>query len=366
MKQENMETKFKVKKVEREEYSKFVGFQKKIYKSDNNFRDLQSVVLKQIINQKAEVLRGSIFTPYFVLENDTVVGVFALVVMDRLSDTLQITFLDFLDNHKIFETIYNFSKEIAKQKGLKKLLIGLNLHINYGLGLLSSGFEKIQGFGSSYNKKYYVEHIEKYIKPTDILYSYKTKMSNIKFNQSEKTTEYIKQNFEIKNADFSNIKQTAELYTKVNNLSFTEHKYYYETRLAESVELFDGLKYILKPENLLFAYYNKEPIGFILWYPEFNQLVGAGKGITPAVFLKIKLQRSKINTMKLVEFGVLPKFRNRGAIFALLYHLYEKYGHKFEYLESGWIMEENRPSSAVTEHFKMEKYKQFKVYEEII
>ncbi len=357
-----------IRAVRSEEYGKFIAFQKKIYAGDAQFRDLQSVSLKGILRRKAEITRGSRLEAYFVWEEgrEEVLGVFMLACIDRMADTLQIAFLDFVDRAEVFAKIHSFSRDRAKALGLSKLLLGLNLHVNYGLGLLPSGFEKRQSFGSAYNKAYYIRHIERCMQASDILYSYRCAIKDIPMPLPEKTTAYLEQNFTVKKADFRNIRKTAALYTSINNRAFAEHKYYYEARPEEDIELLRSFRFLIEEKNLLFVYHKGEAVGFMLWYPDFNRLLREGEGFHLRSLLRCKLQAGKMDTLRLVEIGVLPAFRNRGAGIALLAYLHRTEGKRYRYLESGWIMEENAASKGIALRFVPEVYKQFRVYEEVL
>ena len=353
--------------AKKKDYKKFIDFQKEIYKYDAQFRDLQSVSLPDILERKAQIIKGSYIEPYLVYSDEfKIEAVFILAVIDRMPDTMQIAFLDFVDKEEVFGEIYRFAKQKAKEKSTSKILIGLNLHVNYGLGLLADSFGSIPSFGSAYNKEYYIKYIEKYMKPTDTLYSYKIKISEMDVNLSDRLREYISKNFIIRQADFKNIKETAAIYTQINNKVFVNHKYYYTAREEEDIELLSSFRYVIKEENLLFVYHNEKPVGFMLWYPDFNQLLGIGKRLGIFSVLKYKLGLEKIDTVKITEFGVLPEYKNSGAVIALLDYFYKLRGNDYVYLESGWIMKSNKASTAITSRFMKNKYKTFKVYEELL
>lgn len=354
-------------KAKKKDYKHFINFQKEVYKDDGNFRDLQSNFLPYILDKKAQITKGSDIEAYILYSDEgKIQAVFVLAIIDRMPDTLQIAFLDFVDKEEVFGEIYKFAKLKAKEKSVSKLLLGLNLHVNYGLGILADSFNLPSGFGSAYNKEYYIKHIEKYMQVTGMLYSYRTKISDMDMSLPDKVRNYMAKNFIIKHADFRDIKKTAALYTEINNKAFAKHKYYYTARKEEDIELLSSFKYVIKEENLLFIYYHEKPVGFMLWYPDFNQLIKAGESLGAGAVLKYKLGLQKIDTVKITEFGVLPEYKNSGAAVALLDYLYKLRGRDYVYLESGWIMESNVESTAITKRFMKNKYKSFKVYEEIL
>ncbi len=357
--------KMHIEELDSSKIKNFIAFQQKIYEGDENYRDIQSISLKSILKAKAKLNNGSYIKGYILYSKDkTILACFVLAVMDRLNSYLQLAFLDFVDDEQVFAGIYEFAKAEGKRLGLSRLVLGLNLHVNYGLGLLADNFDKAPSFGTAYNKAYYIEHIEKYMKNSELLHSYRIKISDMDMGLSDKIRKSFAENFTIKKADFKNIEATANLYTAINNAAFTEHKYYYESRADEDIELLREFSYIIKEENLLFIYHKGEAVGFMLWYPDFNQLLKKGEGINLFSLIKLRLLSGKIDTAKVVEIGIIPKFKNTGAIIALFDYLYRNYKDKYSYLESGWVMDSNIDSVGMARRFMGEAYKSFKVYEE--
>ena len=141
-------------KAEKKDYKKFINFQKEVYSGDEYFRDLQSISLPNILEHRAKITEGSDIEAYMLYsDKEKIEAVFALAVIDRMPDTLQIAFLDFRDKEEVFGEVYKFAKLKAREKNLQKLLLGLNLHVNYGLGLLADSFKSMPSFGSTYNKR---------------------------------------------------------------------------------------------------------------------------------------------------------------------------------------------------------------------
>ena len=67
----------------------------------------------------------------------------------------------------------------------------------------------------------------------------------------------------------------------------------------------------------MFVEKNNEVVGFMLWYPDFNQLMNPKETVGLKTVIKNKLYGKNIDTFKIVEIGVAPEERNKGAILAL-------------------------------------------------
>ena len=349
-----------------EDFAVFMSFQQKVYKNDKNFRNLQKNILPDILRGRSAITRGSRLVPYMLLEGNELLGVFMLAVMDRMTETMQIAFLDFKDHPHVFSAIYDFSKKEAGRAGCKKLLVGLNIHVNYGLGILADSFDFSQSFGDAYHKAYYRLRIEELLAPSDILYTYRIRIRDMQMGLSPGALERIRCRYKVREADFSRVREMTLIYSKINNAAFSRHKYYYPTRVREDMELFSSFRALLSGHNLLFVYHGEEPVGFLLWYPDFNQIVKPGKGVGIGTVLKQRLLPGSIDTLRIAEFGIIPAHQKKGAVYALLEYLYEGQKDRYTYVESGWVMEENLDSKGVVKRFMKYPYKEFRVYEEVL
>jgi hypothetical protein len=127
-------------------------------------------------------------------------------------------------------------------------------------------------------------------------------------------------------------------------------------------KLFKELKYLLREENLIFVEKLGVPVGFMLWYPDYNELIN--KGETPGIktVVKNKLFSDRIKTFKIVEMGVIPGERNKGAILALFDYCYKSTKGRYESMESSWILSENIKSKSFGMKWADEEFKHYKAY----
>ncbi|MDO4710899.1 MAG: hypothetical protein Q4A75_02890 [Peptostreptococcaceae bacterium] len=351
-----------VRKAGHEDLDAIIKFHKKLYAGDPYYRDNQTRTIKALFKRKMEIQKTSEIVPIVAEKGDEIVASAFLAVIDRMKDTVQIAFLEMEDDRSVAGSIIDHAKIFAKERGIAKILIGLDLHVNYGLGILSEGFDKIRSIGSSYNLSYYAKNLEPFASRVKELVSFRGEIGALDLKISPKLQERLA-HFEIRHADLKNIEESAKTYSFINNQAFTEHDYYYESREKEDIELFKEYKLFLKPENILFAYKDGGPVAFVLWYPDFNQLIGPGQELGVKAFIKSRLFPKSIDTIKLTEFGVIPKYRRTGAIYALLKHCYELNKDRYRYIGSGWILSGNHASSNLTSKFLKEESARYKVFE---
>ena len=82
-------------------------------------------------------------------------------------------FFEALPNYQgAVNLIINYAKIIGKTKNCKKIIIGLNTHINAGAGILVEGFST-NSYGNNYNPAYYVDYFKSFKANIHTMTSYK-------------------------------------------------------------------------------------------------------------------------------------------------------------------------------------------------
>jgi GNAT superfamily N-acetyltransferase len=174
----------------------------------------------------------------------------------------------------------------------------------------------------------------------------------------------------VRKLDKRKLHKEIEIYTYLNNACFLDHPFWAERNVQEDFELFHPFRFLIKEENLLFAEKDGKPIGFFLWYPDFNQLLKGHQHLGIKHVLQYYFTR-RIDTFRFTEIAVLPEYKLSHAAQALILYAIpyiRKAGIK--YGEGGFIFEENKNSIAMTRRFleratgiKMEPHRHFALFE---
>ena len=352
-----------IKVIDKTSVNDYLALCKEVYKDNIYYRDSMSTVLKDILKGKSQICKSSEIIPVLVIDQGKTVAACTFAIVDRMKDTLQVTFFEALKNQEsAVAKMMDYGKKLAQERGISKILIGLNFHVNYGLGLLADHYDSNQGFGSAYNPPYYIEYFKRYASEEINLVNYLGTMDKYDSSQDQRLQKRLMKNYTVRKADFKNLKRDVEIYTSLNNRAFSQHKFYYQRRIEEDLELFKEFRLLLKEENLLFLEHEGNPIGFLLWYPDFNELIKAGESIGLKTVINSRLFPQKIRCYKIVELGVLPEFQKKGAVLALFYKVRELVKDRYDFCESGWILEENTASRGFGSRWVGEEYKHFKVF----
>lgn len=354
----------KVVECNSKNYQLYLKFIRYIYKNNKFFKDTTSSLLKSFLLKQSEFCKHAFIHPIMVYDDNQIVAVCTYIHANNYKDALQISYFEALPQYdKVVELIINFAKKLCKERAATKIIIGLNGHVNYGLGILSDHYDTPLSFGNNYNPPYYIEYFNKYKTIDYTLTSFYGNMSDFNLDRQKRAIERVCSNFTFRNINFKDFKNEIKIYTDLNNNCFKNHSFYFGRSYKADYELFKELKLFIKEENLIFVEKDGQPIGFMLWYPDFNELILEGKTIGISTFIKNKLFSKKIKKFKIVEIGVLPKFHNTGAILGLFNECYKRTKGKYDLYETSWILDTNFKSKNFGVKWADKEYKHYKVYE---
>lgn len=349
--------------VGKEKRKEFLNFYKKQYLNNDLKRDTLSGMLKNLLYEKSELCKSVYTEPVMVVDNNEITMISVLAHAQRMPEYVQICFFESDKfNMDAFKLILERAVIMTKEKKANKLTGSLNIHVNYGLGFLSSDFNIKQSFGSAHNPEFYNYYFEKNGFETIDMVSYKKDMVNSPELINNHIRGRLNEIYAVKEADFKNFKHEIEIYTKINNEAFSDHLFYYQRKTEEDYELFKSLKYLMKEANLLFVEKAGLPVGFMLWYPDFNEIIDKDETVGIRTVIKNKLFSNKIKTFKIVEMGVIPGERNRGAILALFDYCFKCTKGKYDTMESSWIIKDNLKSKSFGIKWADSEFKHYKAF----
>lgn len=327
--------------------TQLLKFHKKQYLEDPLKRDSMSGLLSGILFEKSQMSKAVKAFPILVKEGEDILLTAVLANVDRMDDYLQIAFFESPEYKKeAFDLLMDHALKLARELGCSKISASLNLHVNYGLGFLADSYKEPQSFGMAHNPPHFHRYfMENGFQKIDLL-TFKKDMENMESLVPESLSKKLQKKYLVRNIDFKKLRQEALTYTRINNDAFRDHLFYYKRVPKEDLELFKDFRHILRPENLLFVQKDGEDIGFMLWYPDFHQIMPPSSSIGIGTVLRSRFQGRKIDTFKIVEMGIVQSHQGKGAILALFDHLQRITSGRYRYFESGWVLKDNHQSRA--------------------
>lgn len=348
---------------------KFLKFRKEVFSNYCHFVDNDYFVLQELFFGKSSFTDDKVIMPVNI-ENKkgNVVCQGIIIYTSKLSDCVSLSYFMSLENQdKAVKLLVDKTNEIGKKYNCKKIVIGLNGHVNYGLGLLDSHFDEKNSFSGACNPSYYNDYFRNMRCKEIYLNTYKLDKIDNRLDRYKAVLNKLENNYEFRFFDKKKFNEYAKIYTDLNNKCFINHRYYYKRTYKEDIEMLKELFLFMKEDSLIFAFKDNKPVAFVMWYPDFNKLVKPGESFGTIHFFRNLFKNKKIKTAKVMEYGVLEEYRKVGLPLALIHQIFKvlpKY--KIENVETSWILEENKDSNSVCKTICDDLYKRYVVYEKRI
>ena len=347
------------------EQKRFLDFRKKCYREHGCYVDNQAFMLREMFSGRTCFTENKEIVVWNIEDSGRVVCQGVVIYAKELPEYVQLCFFESEPGQAEAVTLLEEkAMDLGRKYGCKKLVLGLYGHVNYGLGFLADRYGEKNSFSAAGNPAYYNAYFEGEDYERIYLNSYKTARFAENIKKYERILQGVEKRFTFRYFDKKEFDRDAKLYTDLNNICFANHRYYYKREYKEDKEMLKELFLFMKEDSLIFAYDGDRPVGFVMWYPEYNELLKAGESFGVKAFFQNLFFRKRIQTVKVMEFGILEEYRRKGLPLALVNRVYlcaKKRG--ISKAETSWVLEENGDSNSVCRAVCEENYKRYVVYE---
>ncbi len=338
-----------------------------VYKGNSCYRGTEGSIEQLLLKSQSTFCSHATIKKFVVRDGYDLAARFALINDHRLSQYCQVSFFEALPG---LGDVFSLIKEqiVLHFPECSKVVVGLNGHLNYGAGILLNYFDEPPLFGLPYNPSYYQYYFSGLRKRGMVTFRFDMKAYESWAN-SYHVCRPIK-GLRIRFMDKDRIKEESAIYTRLNNLSFQQHPYWANRDEAEDLELFYPFRFLLDNENLIIAEVDGHPVGFFLWYPDFNKMVTTQRDLNLWDVVLFRLGK-RIDTFRVTEIGVIPEYQKSPVAMEMIKKsLPVLYHQGYKYCEVGFIFEENRASIAMLRRLlqrlygvKGKEYRQFATFE---
>ena len=332
----------------------FKKFRKDLYQNDPYYVSTTEFTLDMLLFKETSFSKSISICPVMGVKDNQILMT-ALLIHNHKDDYLQISFFEALpciDEEVDF--FVNYAKSFAKRLGLSRIIIGLNGHLSYGVGL-SVDMNSPNTFDSSYTKLYYLKYFEKYQRHELVAFS------NNPAAVFETLTEK-RSNVTIRKIDFNNFEEEMEKFRIICNETIGTTFLFSETDSGHFYDLLKPMLFFLKPENILFAEHNGEIVGFIFWHPDYNEVLKKGKqnGLL-GIAIRYLLFNKKIKRIKLNSIGVKKAYQ--GSVTINLLREVGKLVSNYDTVETNFVWTNNKKSMSINQKLLKNIERKFVVYE---
>ncbi|MDP2236783.1 MAG: GNAT family N-acetyltransferase [Bacteroidales bacterium] len=324
-------------------YKTFEKVSADVYFGNKYFKGTEGSVERLLLNSKSAFQKHSSIKMFVVRDGNDCLARFALIHDHRLAENIQVAFFE--AQNELGDLFSLIKQEIFHHfPQCKKVVVGLNGHLNYGAGILLNRFDEPPLFGLPYNPAYYAAYFKGL--QSRKMFTFRFSMDVYTAWAHSYSSQRELKGLTVRFMDKKSIEKESAIYTELNNQAFVKHPYWANRDKAEDLELFKPFRFLLDNENLIIAEINGKPVGFFLWYPDFNQLVNSQRDLNAMDVFKYRLGKS-IDTFRFTEIGILPEYQGSPVALALINKSLPTLIKKgYKYCEGGFIFEENRASIA--------------------
>lgn len=368
----------KIRRVENEKDKiDFIKLPWEIYKNDSNWVPPLIFDVRKNLNPARNPFFKHSEIELFLAEKDgKLAGRIAAIKNDNHTNFHKdnagfFGFFESINDENVSDLLLDTACEWVRKKGLDLIYGPVNPSTNDECGLLIEGFSSSPVFLMTYNPKYYQNMIENFgFEKAKDLYAYYIPAEVIKnekvMSKLERMSELIKKRSDIRTycINMKDLKNEVRKIEEIYNSAWENNWGFVPLTTEEFDYMSESLKMVVDPELVIFAEAEGKPAGFSLSLPDFNQVLKKLNGrILPFGFLKILLNKNKINFLRVIIMGVKPEYQKKG-IDSVFYLETIKTGNRKGYTgaEISWVLEDNMPMRMTAEKLGAHIYKTYRIY----
>lgn len=332
---------------------RYLAFSRSLYAGDPCYVSTSSFVLRELLDQTTPFARSCRVTPVMVEEGGRPLAQ-AMFVFHPDLPALQVAFFEAREGQQpAVDLLLSEAKQRSKSLGLSQVVIGLNAHISYGVGILTQGFSYKNTFDSLYNKPWYAGYFQGLRKETLSTYRSEKKAAAERLPKASPLVEVCQ-------SDLGQFYRETERMRVLCEQTIGKTHLYYPTQEGHFYHLMKDLRPFLRDEHLLFAKNGAgEDVGFLFWHPDYNEMLSGGREHSLLSIGAAWLWKGKrITTAKLNAIGA----RSPAATVALLRAFDRLAGERYPWLETNFVWDSNLPSTRLNRHLLGEPHRTYEVY----
>lgn len=355
----------------------FIDYPNRLYRDDPNYvAPLTSERREFFDSEKNPFYHTARVKMFLAMDGNEVVGRIATNVNythNEFHDE-QVGFFGFFDcpdDYSVAATLLKVAMITLKKEGMEKMRGPMNFSTNHEIGFLVDGFDSPPTVMMTYNQPYLPALAGRFglKKAMDVLAFRMTKETPINervLRMIDKLRERSKITMRpINMNDFDNeVKRINAVYNQAweHNWGFVpmgDKEFAYTAR---------NMRQIIDPDLALICEHEGQPVAFLLALPDINQALIHLRGkLFPFGMLKLLWHtkiRNKIDGMRVITLGVIPKFQKRGLDMVMYAECYRRgVANNYTWAEMSWILETNELMRRSVEQMGATVYKRYRIVE---
>lgn len=277
-------------------------------------------------------------------------------------------FFESIEDSDVAAALFSHAAQWLRERKLEVMRGPVNYSTNDDCGLLVDGFDSSPMILMSYNPPYYSDLVDGFgFKKAKDLLAYEITDEVQVPERLERTVQWIKKRKKITIRPLvkKQIHQEIQHFKEIYNAAWKQNWGFVPMTDREIDYMARELIQIIDPDLLLFAEVEGEPVAFILALPDFYVALKHINGrLFPFGVLKLLWHKRKIDTARVITFGIKEAYREQG-IDALMYYEVYNIGVAKGYRrgEMSWVLEDNTLMNRALENMGATLYKRYRLYD---
>lgn len=346
---------------DQQDLGRYIAFCRDIYRDSQFFRDSGLTnVLRMIFYRRGLFSRHAEIAPVMVSSSGEILAACLLMVTREQPEALQLSYFEAREGcQPAVDLLVASAKGLCKERGLPRIVVGLDNTV----GILTDHFDCVPCYGTRYNPAYYPDYFSKYGARQYPLTSYLIDLNRYSLAREQKILNRIGSRFTCRSACWRRLGREAAIYTYLKNRCFTGQPFFAPGSTEMNYQMFNSYQSLISGQNLLILERDGAPAGYLLWFPDYNQLLGPGCVMGQDTCRRYRTQSQNIDKIMISEIGVLPEYQGSGAILALFNKFIQLTRGSYDWCETGWILDSNIKSKGFGIRWADKEYKHYKVFE---
>lgn len=309
----------------------FIDLPRQLYRNDPNWICPLDNDVESVFDPKRNVFFSHGDCIRWLLKDDagkTIGRVAAFINYEKSHKHPQPTggmgFFESINDEKAAFLLFDTARDWLKSKGMQAMEGPINFGENdKWWGLLVDGF-KPPSLGMNYNPPYYQQFFENYGFKKE--YDQLTNFLDYTVPMPERFTkiaEWVmkKPGYSFRHFNQKQFDKFAKDFSEIYNDAWSEFENFAPIQIGSIRDSFRQMKPIMNEKIIWFAYYNDEPIGFVICLPDVNQILKHVNGkldlIGKLKFLWYK-RTTRIERLRIIIMGCKKKYQNHGIESAMI------------------------------------------------
>jgi len=339
----------------------YISFCRDIYRDNPYFRDsCLTSVLRMIFYGREPCFRDASISSVAVGDNGSILAACLLIASPSQPDMLQLSYFEARSGcQPAVDLLMTFAVHLCKKKGRSRIVVGLD---NVA-GVLTDRFDCVPCYGARYNPAYYPEYFDKYGAREYLLTSYLINLKQCDLAREQKILNRLGARFTCRAASWRCLARETAIYTSLKNRCFAGQPFFAPGTTEVNYRMLSSYQSLLSGQNLLILERGGEPAGYLLWFPDYNQLLEPGEIMGQDICRKHLMRGREIDRLTIAEIGVIPECQGSGAILILLDRCLQLARGSYDWCETGWILDSNIKSKGFGIRWADSEYKHYKMFE---